>query len=101
VVSPALLDSKQGPVCLTTSHSPLPGGRRKQVKLENHSRATNLLHICKSSLRHAFLKMKPTDEYKASLSNAIAFKLENPKEKATAAARIYNVNNNSVRTNLY
>jgi hypothetical protein len=45
--------------------------------------------------------MKPTDEYKASLSNATAFKLENPEEKATAAARIYNVNNNSVWTNLY
>jgi hypothetical protein len=45
--------------------------------------------------------MKPTDEYKASLSNATAFKLEYPEETATTAARIYNVNKNTVRTVLY
>jgi len=45
--------------------------------------------------------MKPTDEYKASLSNATAFKLEYPEEKATTAARIYNVNENTIRTFLH
>jgi hypothetical protein len=40
--------------------------------------------------------MKPTDEYKASLSNATAFKLKYPKETATTAAQIYNVNKNTV-----
>ena len=45
--------------------------------------------------------MKPTDEYKASLSNAIAFKHEYPKEKSTAAARIYKVNDSTIRTNLH
>jgi hypothetical protein len=45
--------------------------------------------------------MKPTDEYKAALSNATAFKLEYPEEKATTAARIYNVNKNTVRTILH
>jgi hypothetical protein len=39
--------------------------------------------------------MKPTDEYKASLSNATAFKLEFSEETATTAARIYNVNENT------
>jgi hypothetical protein len=42
------------------------------------------------------LEMKPTDEYKASLSNATAFKHEFPKEKSTTAAQIYNVNDKSV-----
>src|ERR1700730_17630476 len=41
-----------------------------------------------------------THEHKASLSNAIAFKLENPEENATTAARIYSVNDVTVRTNL-
>ena len=45
--------------------------------------------------------MKPTDEYKASLSNAIAFKLEYPEEKATTAAQIYNVNKNTIWTFLH
>jgi hypothetical protein len=45
--------------------------------------------------------MKPTDEYKASLSNAIAFKHEYPEERSTAAARIYNVNDNTVWTILH
>jgi hypothetical protein len=44
--------------------------------------------------------MKTTDEYKASVSNAIAFKHEHPDEKSTTAARIYQVNDNTVRTNL-
>ena len=42
------------------------------------------------------LKRKPTDEYKASLSNATAFKLKYPEEKATTAAQIYNVNKNNI-----
>jgi hypothetical protein len=33
--------------------------------------------------------MKTTNEYKASVSNAIAFKHKHPDEKATTAARIY------------
>jgi hypothetical protein len=41
-----------------------------------------------------------THEHKASLSNAIAFKLENPEEKATIATRIYSVNDVTIRTNL-
>jgi hypothetical protein len=46
------------------------------------------------------LKMMPSDEYREALSNATAFKQENPEEKTTAAARIYQVNNSSVRTAL-
>jgi hypothetical protein len=42
--------------------------------------------------------MKPTDQYKAALSNATAFKHENPKEKSITAARIYSVNDSTVRT---
>jgi hypothetical protein len=45
--------------------------------------------------------MKTTDEYKASMSEAIAFKHENPNEKATTAARIHHVNDNTIRLNLY
>ena len=41
--------------------------------------------------------MMPFDEYREALSNATAFKLENPKEKSTAAARIYQVNDSSIR----
>jgi hypothetical protein len=44
--------------------------------------------------------MKTTDEYKADLSAAVAFKHENPDEKATTAARIHNVNAVTVRSNL-
>jgi hypothetical protein len=44
--------------------------------------------------------MKTTNEYKASVSNAIAFKHEHPDEKATTAARIYQVNDSTLRTNL-
>jgi hypothetical protein len=46
------------------------------------------------------LKMMPSDEYQEALSNATAFKHENPEEKTTAAARIYQVNDSSVRTTL-
>jgi hypothetical protein len=46
------------------------------------------------------LKMMPFDKYREALSNATAFKLENPKEKSSAAARIYQVNDSSVRTAL-
>ena len=42
--------------------------------------------------------MKPTDQYKAALSNATAFKHEYPKEKSITAARIYSVNDSTVRT---
>jgi hypothetical protein len=35
--------------------------------------------------------MKTTDEYKAAISNAKAFKHENPNEKAIIAARIHHV----------
>jgi hypothetical protein len=44
--------------------------------------------------------MKTTNEYKASVSNAIAFKHEHPDEKSTTAARIYQVNDSTLRTNL-
>lgn len=47
------------------------------------------------------LKMMPSDEYREALSNATAFKQENPEEKTTAAARIYQVNDSSVRTALH
>jgi hypothetical protein len=46
------------------------------------------------------LKMLPSNKYQEALSNATAFKHENPEEKTTAAARIYQVNNSSVRTAL-
>jgi hypothetical protein len=46
------------------------------------------------------LKMMPSDEYREALSNATAFKQESLEEKTTAAARIYQVNNSSVRTAL-
>src|ERR1700736_3190099 len=42
--------------------------------------------------------MKPTDQYKAALSNATAFKHEYPEEKSITAARIYSVNDSTVRT---
>jgi hypothetical protein len=37
-------------------------------------------------------KMKTTDEYKAAVANAIAFKHENLNENTTTAARIHRVN---------
>jgi hypothetical protein len=45
-------------------------------------------------------KIMPSDEYREALSNATAFKLDNPEEKSTAAAQIYQVNDSSVRTAL-
>jgi hypothetical protein len=42
--------------------------------------------------------MIPSDEYQEALSNATAFKQENPEEKTTAAAQIYQVNNSTVWT---
>ncbi len=36
--------------------------------------------------------MQTTDEYKAAVSNAVAFKHENPDKKATTAAWIHHVN---------
>jgi hypothetical protein len=45
--------------------------------------------------------MKTTDEYKMSMSDAMAFKHENPNEKATTAARIHHVNDNTIRSNLH
>ena len=44
--------------------------------------------------------MKTSDEYKAALANAIAFKHENPNENATTVARIHHVNPITVRSNL-
>jgi hypothetical protein len=44
--------------------------------------------------------MKTTDEYKAGVSDAVAFKHEHPNEKATTAARIHHVNATTVRSNL-
>ena len=41
-----------------------------------------------------------TNQCKALLSNAIAFKLEHSEENATTAARIYSVNDVTVRTAL-
>jgi hypothetical protein len=42
--------------------------------------------------------MIPSDKYQEALSNATAFKQENPKEKTTAAARIYQVNDSTIWT---
>jgi len=42
--------------------------------------------------------MIPSNEYQEALSNATAFKQENPEEKTTAAAQIYQVNDSTVRT---
>ncbi len=44
--------------------------------------------------------MKTTDEYKTAIADAVAFKHENPDEKATTAARIHHVNPIMVRSNL-
>jgi len=44
--------------------------------------------------------MTVTNEHKTSFSNAIAFKHEHPEETAATAARIYHVNDETVRTTL-
>jgi hypothetical protein len=44
--------------------------------------------------------MTVPNEYKTSLSNAIAFKHEHPEETATTAAQIYHVNDETVQTTL-
>jgi hypothetical protein len=44
--------------------------------------------------------MKTADEYKAAVSNAIAFKHEHPDEKATTAARIHYANAITIPSNL-
>jgi hypothetical protein len=44
--------------------------------------------------------MKTTNEYKAAITNAVAFKHDHPDEKATTAARIHHVNPITVRSNL-
>jgi hypothetical protein len=44
--------------------------------------------------------MKTTDEYKAAISNAKAFKHENPNEKAITAARIHHVKPTTLRSSL-
>jgi len=86
--------------------SPLPR-QRKQMKRVVDSRAPKivwklyLLPICNSPWWHTFLKMKPTDEYKASLSNATAFKHGYPEGRSTTAAWIYNINDNTVRAILH
>jgi hypothetical protein len=45
--------------------------------------------------------MKTTDEYKAAVTNAVAFKHEHPGEKATTAARIHHVNTATVRSSVW
>jgi hypothetical protein len=44
--------------------------------------------------------MKTTDEYKAAISDAKAFKHENPNEKAITAARIHHVKPTTLRSSL-
>ena len=44
--------------------------------------------------------MKTTDEYKAAVSDAKAFKPENPDEKAITAARIHHVKPTTLRSSL-
>ena len=44
--------------------------------------------------------MKTTDEYKAAVANAIAFKHDHPDEKVTTAAQIHHVNATTIRSNL-
>jgi len=44
--------------------------------------------------------MKTTDEYKAAVADAVAFKHEHLDENATTAARIHHVNATTVRSNL-
>jgi hypothetical protein len=46
-------------------------------------------------------KMKTTDEYKAAVTNAVAFKHEHPDEKATTAARIHHVNTATVQSSVW
>jgi hypothetical protein len=45
--------------------------------------------------------MDSTNPHKAALSNATAFNHKNPNEKASAAAQIYSVNDNTVRQALF
>jgi hypothetical protein len=44
--------------------------------------------------------MKTTDEYKAAVANAVAFKHKYLNEKATTAVQIYYVNDATVQSNL-
>jgi len=44
--------------------------------------------------------MKTTDEYKAAVTDAVAFKHEHLDENAATAARIHHVNATTVRSNL-
>jgi hypothetical protein len=44
--------------------------------------------------------MKTTDEYKAALSNAKAFKHENPDKKAITAARIHYIKLTTLQSSL-
>ena len=44
--------------------------------------------------------MKTTDEYKAAISDAKAFKHENPNEKAITAARIHHVKPTTLQSSL-
>ena len=45
--------------------------------------------------------MKTTEEHKAAVANAVAFKHEHSDEKATIAARIHHVNTATVRSNVW
>jgi transposase len=44
--------------------------------------------------------MKPTDEYKEAIANAITFKYDNPSENQVTGARIYHVNANTMKSRL-
>ena len=78
-------------------------GESKCIAKASASRKIPELHKTKSRRRiHTNISsnMQTTDEYKAAVSNAVAFKHENPDEKATTAARIHHVNAIAVRSNL-
>jgi hypothetical protein len=44
--------------------------------------------------------MKPTNEYKDAVANAIAFKHDNPSKKQATSAQIYHVNPNTMKSKL-
>ena len=71
--------------------SRLAGGRRKQVHRAGDSRAAQIMSTRRNHTNTSS-NIQTTDEYKAAVSNAVAFKHENPDEKATTAAQIHHVN---------
>jgi transposase len=44
--------------------------------------------------------MKPSTEYTEAIANATSFRLENPAEKQVTAARIYHVNESTIRSRI-